>query len=220
LALAVLTLLAERPMHPYEMSLTLKERRKEDSIKLNFGSLYSVVDSLKKRGWIETRGTSPEGRRPERTDYGITDDGRAAMTGWMHELLAEPAKEYPQFEAALSLMLTLPPDEVAEALERRTRRLQERRDHIAGTLVEAENAGMPRVFGVEHHFEVALLDAELRFVNELLVELREGTLSGLAGWRRHNELREAGHPPDQIMSQLATEFPEAFAWIDAVTDDT
>ena len=39
LALAVLVLLYERPMHPYEMAATLRERRKEDSIKLRYGSL-------------------------------------------------------------------------------------------------------------------------------------------------------------------------------------
>jgi DNA-binding PadR family transcriptional regulator len=43
LALAVLSCLLERPMHPYEISTTLKERGKEQSIKLNYGSLYSVV---------------------------------------------------------------------------------------------------------------------------------------------------------------------------------
>ena len=46
LALAVLACLGERPMHPYEISSTLRQRGKEESIKLNFGSLYSVVAAL------------------------------------------------------------------------------------------------------------------------------------------------------------------------------
>ena len=46
LALAVLALLFERPMHPYEMAATMKERHKEDSIKLRYGSLYTVIDML------------------------------------------------------------------------------------------------------------------------------------------------------------------------------
>jgi len=36
LALAVLGCLAERPMHPYEISTTLRTRGKEKSIKLNY----------------------------------------------------------------------------------------------------------------------------------------------------------------------------------------
>ena len=46
LALAVLTCLYERPMHPYEMAQTLRTRAKHESIRLNYGSLYSVVESL------------------------------------------------------------------------------------------------------------------------------------------------------------------------------
>lgn len=39
------------------------KRRKADSIKLNFGSLYSVVESLEKRGLIEVEGAHKEGNR-------------------------------------------------------------------------------------------------------------------------------------------------------------
>ena len=46
LALAVLACLTERPMHPYEISTTLRTRGKEQSIKLNYGSLYAVVEAL------------------------------------------------------------------------------------------------------------------------------------------------------------------------------
>ena len=35
LALAVLGLLQERPMHPYEMAATLRERHKDSSFKIN-----------------------------------------------------------------------------------------------------------------------------------------------------------------------------------------
>lgn len=64
LALAILASLAERPMHPYEISATLKERGKDQSVKLNFGSLYSVVGMLDKNGLIRVAGTSRDGNRP------------------------------------------------------------------------------------------------------------------------------------------------------------
>ena len=60
LALAVLSCLNERPMHPYEISTTLRNRGKEQSIKLNYGSLYAVVESLQKHGLIR------RARRPAR----------------------------------------------------------------------------------------------------------------------------------------------------------
>ncbi len=60
LALAVLICLAERPMHPYEAATTLRQRGKQFSVRLNYGSLYAVVESLERRGLIEA--TGPRGR--------------------------------------------------------------------------------------------------------------------------------------------------------------
>src|SRR5437667_7304160 len=103
LALAVLVTLTERPMHPYEMATTMRSQGKERSIKLNYGSLYTVVGNLAKHGLIEAMGAGREGRRPERTVYRITEAGRAELDDWMAELIAVPVKEYPQFEAALAV---------------------------------------------------------------------------------------------------------------------
>ena len=55
LALAVLICLAERPMHPYEIATTLRQRQKHESVRLNYGSLYGVVESLEKRRLIPPR---------------------------------------------------------------------------------------------------------------------------------------------------------------------
>src|ERR1700680_3601119 len=99
LALAVLALLFERPMHPYEMAATMKERHKEDSIKLRYGSLYTVIDLLLARGLIAATEPSRAGKRPERTVYTLTPAGLDELRDWMRELLRDPAKEYPQFEA-------------------------------------------------------------------------------------------------------------------------
>src|SRR5512142_2977137 len=104
LALAVLVLLYERPMHPYEMASTLRERAKHESIKLNYGSLYTVVDALVRDALIEAIETVREGRRPERTIYDITEAGKVMMIDWFSDLIRLPAKEFTQFEAGLSLI--------------------------------------------------------------------------------------------------------------------
>src|ERR687885_1959834 len=108
LALAVLGCLSERPMHPYEISTTLRSRGKEQSIKLNYGSLYSVVEALERHGLIAARETTREGRRPERTVYEITESGVEELEDWLAELLSTPVRDYTSLEAGLSLMPTLP----------------------------------------------------------------------------------------------------------------
>src|SRR6476469_2609586 len=97
LALAVLALLAERPTHPYEMDFLMRTRGLEQSIKLNRGSLYTVVETLQRDGLIVPQETQREGRRPERTIYALTEAGRANFAGWHRALLSTPAAEYTQF---------------------------------------------------------------------------------------------------------------------------
>ena len=76
LALAILVLLYERPMHPYEMATTLRERRKENSIRLNYGALYAVIEQLLRQNFIAVREVLKEGRRPEKTIYELRSLGR------------------------------------------------------------------------------------------------------------------------------------------------
>jgi DNA-binding PadR family transcriptional regulator len=190
LALAVLACLHERPMHPYEMASTMRERGKEQSIKLNYGSLYTVVDSLAKNGLIEAMEATREGRRPERTVYRLTEAGRARLDSWMSELLAEPVKEYPQFEAALSLLPVLHPDTVLDLLRTRIRLLQKEIAQTRLMLGIAHGAGLPRLLLIEGEYHVAMREAELSWVERLAGELGAGTLEGLDGWRHVYETGE------------------------------
>ena len=198
LALAVLSCLNERPMHPYEINTTLRRRGKEQSIKLNYGSLYSVVESLLKHGLITTRETSREGRRPERTIYAITPEGVEEFEDWLGELLSTPVHEFTSLEAGLSLMAGLPPDEVARLLEQRSEKLRvELRGLEASGEVVAE-LNLPEIFVVESHFRHAMLTAELGFVQDLARRIRTSTLGGTALWRRMHELFAEGTSFEQI----------------------
>ena len=191
LALAVLALLFEREMHPYEMAATMKERGKEKSIKLRYGSLYTVIAALQRDGLIVPRQTTREGKRPERTVFAITPAGTETLTRWMTALLARPAKEYPLFEAGLSLMPVLTPEAAAPLLDQRLGHLDTAIAEIRAELSQAMAAGLPALFQVEHDYELALLEAERRFVADLAGRIRDGSLDGLALWRGWHAEREA-----------------------------
>ena len=76
LALVVLGLLRERPMHPYEMQQTIRDEHTDQVIKLRAGSLYHTVERLQTLELITAVETARAGRRPERTVYAITEEGR------------------------------------------------------------------------------------------------------------------------------------------------
>jgi DNA-binding PadR family transcriptional regulator len=190
LALAVMALLFERPMHAYEMVSTMRERHKHEAIRLRYSSLYSVVGALEREALVAELETRRDGRRPERTVYGITEAGRAEFLDWLRELLREPVKEYTQFAAGLSFVAALPPLETAALLEQRVRRLEEEIEGMRSGMEDAMAGGLPRLFLVEEEHELVLREAELSWVRGLVREIRGGTLGGLRGW-------EAFHsPPD------------------------
>ncbi len=183
LALAVLVSLYEKPMHPYEVAQTLRSRAKEQSVRLNYGSLYAVVESLDKRGFIKATGTVREGKRPQRTVYAITDEGTLEMTDWLTELIGTPTKEYPAFMAGLSFLPALDPDDALAALRRRSEALTMRLVALRGAMQTARDAGLPRIFELESEYEERVIIAELAFVKALVDDMADGTLDGLELWR-------------------------------------
>jgi DNA-binding PadR family transcriptional regulator len=211
LALALLALLAAgQPMHPYEMATVLRRTGKERDMKIKWGSLYTVVQNLERHGLIEATGSNRAGRRPERTVYAITDTGRTELRDWLRELVAEPEPELVRFEAALSVLGALPPDEVIELLERRLRALDAAIAADRAMLAEA-GAQVARIFLLEGEYAVAIREAEAAWVRSLLRELAEGTLPGIDGWREYHatggtppgwaellaEVRASGHHTDR-----------------------
>lgn len=198
LALAVLALAAERPMHPYEMASLLRERGKDQSIKINWGSLYTVVGNLERHGFLQATETTRAGRRPERTVYAITEAGREEMADWLRELLGTPEKEHRRLEAALSLVAGLPPDEVVALLTQRLHGLDARiADYEAG--LQEWGKEVPRLFLVEAEYDLAMLRAEAEWVRGFLREIESGSLPGLAGWRAFHE---TGQVPPEVVELL------------------
>ncbi|MEW2304061.1 PadR family transcriptional regulator [Streptomyces sp. NPDC006655] len=203
LALAVMVLLVERPMHPYEIAQTLRSRGKDASLKINYGSLYTVVQNLEKHGFVEVTDVERQGNRPERTLYGITDAGRVETVEWLSDLVAVPAKEYPVFEAALSLLGALPPDEVARLLEERLKVLDVQAASARGGLEKLRET-LPRLFVIEAEYQVHMVEAEAEWVRGFLAELTEGSFPGVVDWRHFHE---TGEIPDEYL-RLEAEFEQ------------
>ena len=183
LALAVLACLHERPMHPYEISQTLKSRSKHESIRLNYGSLYGVVEGLERRELIHAREVVREGRRPERTVYEITDAGMTELNDWLSDLVATPVKEYLQFEAALTFLPALPPDDALARLKERCVNLEWAIARHASVRRTAVELGLPRIFVLEDEYVGALMEAELEWTRRLVEDIESGELEGLEQWR-------------------------------------
>ncbi|HEY6493269.1 MAG TPA: PadR family transcriptional regulator [Trebonia sp.] len=201
LALSLLSLLAQKPMYPYEMAQTLRARGKENNFKINWGSLYTVVQNLEKYGLIEAAATDREGRQPERTTYQITASGTAELGDWLGELLSVPEDDRGGFVTALSEAGILPPDEVIGLLTARLTTLDKANESQRADL-KLWSERLPRVLLVETEYQLAMRVAQAEWLRGLLGELAAGTISGMDSWRHIHETGEM--PPEfEELDELA-----------------
>jgi len=197
LALALLALLAEGPMHPYRMQQLIKERHKADVINVRLrASLYQTIERLLRGGLIEVQETEKAENRPERTIYRITAQGDATARQWLREMLAKPINEYPEFPAAISVMPMLPQEEVLDLLTQRGGALVAQIAEIDRKLA-AITPYLPRLFLLEMEHQRALLDAERQWLGGVITDLQSGGLHWDDEW-----LAAQAAPPEEVIAAL------------------
>ena len=182
LALAILSLLAEAPMHPYRMQQLVRRRGKDRVVNVGQrASLYQTIERLTAAGLAAVKETSRDPRFPERTVYELTDLGRQVLIDWMREGLAVPERAFPVFPAVLSFMALLSPDDVVDQLTQRASRLAA---DVAELETELGSVPVPRLFLIEDEYRLAQRRAELAWVASVIEDVRAGRLTWTDAWVR------------------------------------
>jgi DNA-binding PadR family transcriptional regulator len=158
------------------MQQLIKERGKDKVINVQRrGSLYQTIQQLVQAGLITVRETERDERRPERTIYELTAAGRDAAIAWMKDMLATPEPEFAEFPAAISFLPLLSPQEALQQLEHRQATLDQ---HLIDwrTALQQHSEQLPRLFLLEDEYLLARLEAEQRWVQQVIEDLRSGRL--------------------------------------------
>ena len=187
LALAVLALATEEPMHPYRMQQLIRERGKDKVVNVGQRSqLYKTIDRLVRDGLLVAQGTERASARPERTVYAVTDAGRDLAVTWTLDMLTAPRHEFAEFTAALAYLPLLDPEVAADAL---ALRLSDRRGELERLRRELEHvpAALPRIVLVEAEYALAHLETDVAWITGLVDDLRSGALR----WDRADLLDQA-----------------------------
>lgn len=174
--LAVLALLQERSMHPYEMQRLLRERHKDEILVLKRGSLYHAIERLARAGLIKAVKTARQGRRPERTTYRITAAGRAELLRQLRGIVAVPQRESSEFMAGMSFLIHLDPRDAREQLAQRQERLLKQIEELRKSM-ESALARVTRINLLESEYLLAMQKAELQWIRAVVKELQDGTLT-------------------------------------------
>ncbi len=200
---AVLALLREAPMHPYQMQRLLHDRHKDELLVLKRGSLYHAINRLVKEELIKAVSSERDGRRPERTTYRITPEGRRELTRVLRRMVGVPRHESSEFMAAMSFLIFLDQEDAVARLQERAKGLEQNVQAIE-TGMKAASDYVERINLIESEYLLAMRKAELTWVRELIVELRSGALT----WDLNKIIREVRNLRKAAASSLPPEKPQ------------
>jgi DNA-binding PadR family transcriptional regulator len=194
LGLIVLGTLLEAPMHVYRIQKLIEQRGKHRVVNVRSrASLYQALDRLVRLGLVEVQETVRGETRPDRTIYAITDAGREAASEWLREMLRSTGGEFPEFIAAVSVMMMLHPEDARAQLELRAERLAA---DLAETETElAAEPDLPRLFLLEEEYRRTVLQAELAWVRGVIDDLAAGRLTWSEEFMR--AAFETFNPPEE-----------------------
>jgi hypothetical protein len=97
----------------------------------------------------------------------------------MRTVLSTPARRFPDFPAALSLVALLGPDDACTQLEARAGALEM---HLAD--LEKPVPSLPRLFLLEAEYMAAVVRAEIQWLRAVTSDLRSGRLTWSEEWLR------------------------------------
>jgi DNA-binding PadR family transcriptional regulator len=119
--LVVLSLLAERPMHGYQVNLELERREIRDWANLSRPQVYYSVEKLERRGLLRSlEAEEPAaGPGPERSTFGTTEKGRAALADALEHEGWTTQRERPPFLTWMALSWQARPGVFLNQLKRR-----------------------------------------------------------------------------------------------------
>ena len=167
--IAILSLIAERPRHGYEIEGVIEERGMRDWTEVGFSSIYYLLKKLEGEGYIKARLEKPQGRGPARKVYHITQAGREAWYAASLGALSEPHNCYPLIQLGLANMPGLPKQEAMDALRQYKDRLVERREYVRSR-AEAQRP-MPGHVEAMFDFSLTMIEAERKWISRFIKQL-------------------------------------------------
>jgi DNA-binding PadR family transcriptional regulator len=175
--LVVLSLIAEQPLHGYQIEQLISDRNMRAWTDLSTSSIYYLISKLEEKGWIEpTPSAAPSRQGPPRKVYRITREGERAWKEATLNALSRPRITYTNFLMGLHNLGKIPPSEAHRAVQQYKEWLEgdlERQRQELENLHELGAVRFPVDVLFEYGFSVG--QAELDFLEDLISKLGDMT---------------------------------------------
>lgn len=176
MGVAILALLHEDDMHPYEMLRLLRIRERDRLLAVTNGTLYHTVARLEAQGLITEVGVGRDGRRPERTTYALMREGNEAMLSWVRRELPLIDRQA-EFRLALAEAHNLPSEEVADLLDMRLLALRTAVGEDTRAIARALGGGVEELYLIEAQRSIVLRRTDVEWLDGFLHRLRDGDIA-------------------------------------------
>jgi DNA-binding PadR family transcriptional regulator len=175
--LAILSLLAEQPMHGYQIEQTIEERGMREWVEMGFSSIYYLLNKLKKAGLLESGLQKAEGKGPTRQVFSLTPAGRHAWQYAALDAIGNPSRTFSNLQLGLSNIRALNPGKVKGALQDYRDLLAENRDRIQAKL-DSYGPGVPFEAAILFDLSLTQITCELKWVEKFIKRLDSRNSSG------------------------------------------
>lgn len=170
--LAILSLIAEKPRHGYEIEQVIEARGMRNWTDVGFSSIYYLLNKLEKAGLIQSRLEQAEGRGPARKVYQITENGQEAQINATLAALSEPVNSFPPILLGMSNLPGLPRPQVLQCLKLYREALKERKLDL-DTEVEQQSP-MPGFIEAMFDYSRCLIEAEMAWIEKFITQVEAG----------------------------------------------
>ncbi len=172
--LAVMSLLAEKPMHGYQIEQIIEERGMRDWTNIGFSSIYYILEKLKKIDWLDSVLEHGEGKGPARQIYSFTTTGRSAWKKAVINALSNPRRSNSNFQLGLSNLLHMERNQIIPALEKYVKELEQKYRQVSEKLT---NHGGDLPWNASAMFDLSLtqIKTELDWVKAFIEKINQIT---------------------------------------------
>jgi DNA-binding PadR family transcriptional regulator len=169
--LAILTLIAEKSRHGYEIEQVIEERGMREWTEIGFSSIYYLLKKLEEKGLIEGRMERSVGRGPARKVYQITETGIEARRAGVLDALSNPQRAYPLLQLGLASLPGVSRSDAVAALRGYEDNLTDRLEYVRSRRDDSR----PLPYFVEAMFShsIAMIEAERRWIEKFMNQLEE-----------------------------------------------
>jgi DNA-binding PadR family transcriptional regulator len=170
--MAILSLVAEKPVYGYEIDQIIQQRGMREWTAIGFSSIYYLLKKIKDKGWITGRTSESTRQGIQRTIYTVTEAGLQVCRQATLQTISIPHSMPNSFLTALSNLPILSRQQIQEALSNHKQALLKKRDELE-LKRENQSPNLPMHVNLIFDYSIHAIQSEMDWVENVIIQLSD-----------------------------------------------